>query len=130
MSPDPASRGPGSVPNIPVEHRSRRRYEMALEVRCEAADSGEFFIGKTCDLSSRGVRFQIDKAFLPGKMLQLRIRWPFLLADVCPLQLVILGRVIRSDQSGTVITVARHEFRTLGANCCAQPERAQVSLVA
>src|SRR5438045_3464140 len=131
MSPDPASRVPCSAPTVPVEQRSHRRYEMALEFRCKPRGSSETLVGKTCDLSRQGVRFRAEKTFLPGRMLQLHIRWPFLLAEVCPLQLVILGRVLRSDQSGTVITITRHEFRTLGtaANGSAQPGHARDSMV-
>jgi hypothetical protein len=130
MSPDPPSPVPSSALNIPVERRSHCRYEMALEVRCKPRASSEILIGKTCDLSSRGLRFQVEKTFLPGEMLQLYIRWPFLLNDVCPLQLVILGHVIRSDQSGTVIAVTHHEFRTLGTAATAQPGHGRVSMVA
>ena len=114
MSPDPAPNVHFAAAKIPIEHRSHRRYAIALQVRCKRADSSEVFHGKTCDLSSGGVRFRIEKTFLPGTKLQLHIRWPFFLADGCPLQLVVSGRVIRSDRSGIVITSTRHEFRTLG----------------
>jgi len=132
MSPDPASHIPGSAQLVRVEQRSHRRYELALEVRCKPRGSSEVLVGKTCDLSRRGVRFRAEKTFLPGHILQLHIQWPFLLAEVCPLQLVILGRVLRSDQSGTVITVTRHEFRTIGtaANGSAQPGHTRDSMVA
>ncbi len=114
MSPDPTPRfSPNSANHALVEHRSHRRYEIALEVRCRPVGSRAVFAGKTCDISSRSARFQTGKAFPPGKLLQLHIFWPFLLADVRPLQLVMLGRVVRSDGTGTVITAMRHEFRIL-----------------
>ena len=131
MSPDPASHVLSSSSEIGFEQRSRSRYEIALEVRCQLPDSGETLTGKTCDLSSNSIRFQVKTTFLPGTKLQLHIKWPFLLADVCPLQLVILGQVIRSDRTGTAVIMKRHEFRTLGSAGFrdAQSERLEVSLV-
>ena len=122
MSPDPALNVRIARPKVAIEHRSQRRYAMALAVRCESADSSEVFDGNTCDLSSAGVRFRAAKTFLPGTKLQLYIRWPFVLADGCRLQLAIKGRVLRSDRSGIVITAIRHEFRTSGTAASSRPQ--------
>ena len=40
---------------------------------------------------------------------------PALLNDTCPLKLVALGRVIRSNFEEAVIEIERYEFRTQGA---------------
>ena len=117
MSPDPTPRFHLSLTGTaPIERRSRQRYEITLDALCETANSGETFIGKTCDFSSGGVRFQADRPLQPGKFIRLRVRWPFLLADALPLQLVIHGRVVRSDEGGTAAVIVSHELRTRGMN--------------
>jgi hypothetical protein len=44
----------------------------------------------------------------------LSISWPVLLHNVAPLQLVVYGRIVRSDGNRTAIRMVQHEFRTAG----------------
>jgi hypothetical protein len=43
------------------------------------------------------------------------LNWPFLLEGVCPLRLVMKGRIVRSDVRGIAIQSSYHEFRTAGS---------------
>jgi hypothetical protein len=44
--------------------------------------------------------------------IELVMKWPFLLHGVRPMNLVMLGSVVRSDSKGSAVRVIRHEFRT------------------
>jgi hypothetical protein len=39
------------------------------------------------------------------------IDWPALLDQRCPLRLVITGKILRSDQTGTAVGIIRYDFR-------------------
>jgi hypothetical protein len=45
---------------------------------------------------------------------QLNIAWPVLLHNSSPLQLAVIGRIVRSDNDRTAIEIIQHEFRTVG----------------
>ena len=70
--------------------------------------------GYTKDLGRKGLRFASEDPPPRDSDLELRIEWPFLLQDVCPLELRVWGRVLRSDDRGTVVRMSRYEFRTRG----------------
>ena len=46
--------------------------------------------------------------------MKLSITWPALLDDVCPMQLSLVGRVLRSDGCFAACTLDKYEFRTRG----------------
>jgi hypothetical protein len=97
-----------------IERRSHRRFELELELRCKLMDSREVFPGKTCDLCSGGVRFQVDCHIPVGTNVELSILWPVLLGNVCVLKLVMRGPVVRSGADGIAIQRVSYEFRTAG----------------
>jgi hypothetical protein len=49
-----------------------------------------------------------------GGSIELVMNWPFLLEGVCPLKLVMRGRIVRSDGQRVAIQAEQHEFRTAG----------------
>jgi hypothetical protein len=67
------------------------------------------------DLSRKGIRFSSDDPPPRAAEVELLIEWPFLLQNVCPLELRVWGRVLRSDDQGTVVRMSKYEFRTVGA---------------
>ena len=85
---------------------------MELELHCKLVGSGESFLGKTSDMSSKGVRFHAPRTFLIGATVELRIKWPTPLHETLPLELVLEGRVIRSEESGIAIHVYCYAFGT------------------
>lgn len=98
------------------DRRSERRYQSEMELRFRYVCRGVTYFGsgRTQDLSRSSVRFRTDTPPLAGTEMELRISWPFLLQNVCPLELMVWGRVIRTDARGTVLEMTDHEFRTCG----------------
>jgi hypothetical protein len=76
--------------------------------------------GMTLDISSGGVLFHVNDVFetkdiLPdGGMIELAIKWPLLLDEVCPLKLVVRGCIVRRDDTRLAVKTEQHEFRTAG----------------
>jgi hypothetical protein len=71
-------------------------------------------------MSSSGILFTAEHDLQQGKRLEMSVSWPARLDDKCNLKLVVKGRVIRSEEGRTAMTIEKYEFRT----------RAQNSLVA
>jgi len=104
---------------IAGERRYDRRYELHLElhwklirrrkVLCEGA-------GRTVDVSSGGILVEVGRSLPAGLNLELSIAWPVLLHDVAPLQLTVVGRIVRSEGRMAAIRTVQHEFRTLAAS--------------
>ena len=65
----------------------------------------------TSDISSGGVFLKTDRVLPVSKQIQVFIDWPALLDQRCPLRLVITGKVLRSDESGSAIGIIRYDFR-------------------
>lgn len=100
------------------DRRRCPRYNYELEVRFEQhGPDGELRIGHgtTEDLSRRGLRFRADERLEAGEELVLRIAWPGLLQNVCPLELLLRGVVTRVTDRGTIVSIGSYEFRTCGA---------------
>ena len=114
---------------IAGERRGDRRYPLMLDLRWRlihrkrVLDTGE---GRTLDFSSGGVRFESGRKLPEGFDVELAISWPVLLHNVAPLQLVVHGRVVRSEGGQIAVRMIQHEFRTVGmpANHCDAPPKA------
>jgi len=102
------------IDSISGDRRAARRYDLQLEVRWtlirrrRAVDSG---VGRTIDISSRGVLFEADRPLPLAWNVELSVFWPVLLGDVAPLQLAISGAIVRSQGQRVAIRMHRHEFR-------------------
>jgi hypothetical protein len=108
------------MPRADLIHGDRRadqRYacEMPLRFFYPSGGSQHAGGGYTKDLGRKGIRFVSDDPPPKDTDLELRIEWPFLLQNVCPLELRVWGRVLRSDVRGTVVRLSRYEFHTCGA---------------
>lgn len=98
------------------DRRADTRYGLAMPLRFLYSSRGCVCVGTglTIDLARKGVRFLADDPPPEGTELELRIEWPFLLQNVCPLELRIWGRVLRIEQGEAVISMAKYEFHTCG----------------
>jgi hypothetical protein len=102
---------------IAGDRRVHRRYPTLLDLRWKllhrkhVLDAGE---GSTLDLSSGGVRFESGRALPEGFNVELAISWPALLHNITPMQLVVQGRIVRSEGGKIAIRMIQHEFRTVG----------------
>src|SRR5215472_8628732 len=100
------------------ERRFDRRYEIALDLRWKLVrrrkvlDTG---VGRTVDLSSGGIKFEAGRPLPVGLGIELSIAWPALLHNIAPMQLVVTGRIVRTNGTQTAIHMVQHEFRTAGA---------------
>lgn len=98
------------------DRRIDRRYSHEMELQFSYSVRGVNYYGSgmTADLSRGAVRFLCDNPPPNGVDVELRIAWPFLLQNVCPLELVVLGKPIKTDERGTVLAMSHYEFRTCG----------------
>src|SRR5437870_3789431 len=81
------------------ERRGDRRYDLSLNVRWKLIRRRrvlEMGAGITIDLSSGGILLETDRQLPIGLNVELSISWPVLLHNVAPLQLVVVGRVVRA----------------------------------
>jgi hypothetical protein len=118
MSPAPAhARATRLLEIDPTEHRSHSRYPIKLDAEYRVLKKGrvEHGFGRTLNISSGGVFFETKAALPSSGPIELLVSWPFLLEGVCPLKLLMRGRIVRIDGKGVAIKFKHHEFRTAGA---------------
>jgi len=97
------------------DRRTCVRYPIALDLRYrastpEASDAGR--LSTTVEISSQAISFSTPEPLPAGAYVETSIRWPFLLDNRTPLQLVADGKVVRSADGKTVIRIHKYEFRT------------------
>ena len=118
MSPAPAADFGKLGERRQADQRSHQRYPIILEVDYKLLHRGRVDSqgsGRTRNMCSGGVLLDTEHALPKGSLIELMIHWPFLLEGVCPLKLVMQGRIVRSDKRGVAIQARHHEFRTAGA---------------
>jgi hypothetical protein len=104
---------------IAGERRQDRRYELQLEVkwklirRRRVLDTG---IGQTIDMSSGGILFDAGRNLPAGLNVELSVTWPVLLHNVAPMQLLAVGKIVRSVGRRVAIQTTQHEFRTVAVH--------------
>jgi hypothetical protein len=101
----------------PIERRSHCRYPITLRVeykvkRNQPEQRGS---GRTRNVSSGGVLFdaddfEADQSFPIGSTIELTIRWPFIPDAVCPIKLLVKGRIIRTASKGVAVRTSYHQF--------------------
>ena len=112
---------PGAGVNLEKEKNDRRaadRFPIEREVRYKILDKkdvDEVGLGKTINMSSKGMLFSTDHHLLPGKRMELSISWPAQMDEEISLKLVASGRVVRSEGGRAAIDIDQYEFRTQAA---------------
>jgi len=105
-----------STPEVSSDSHLRKAFPLELDLRylmLYGAHLGQMGSGKTLNISSRQVQFTADRSLGVGAPVRLSIAWPALLNGNCPLQLVVCGCIVRSEQKFThLLTIEQHEFRT------------------
>lgn len=106
----------GRTEIIHGDRRLDRRYQHEMELRFtyKLGSALQFGSGRTVDLSRGAVRFVAENPPPDGTHVELRIAWPYLLQNVCPLELVVRGTTVTTSERGTVLTMGDYEFRTCG----------------
>jgi hypothetical protein len=105
----------GASGTMNIERRFKARYPVELNVRYQTYGqttpvSG---VGRTINFSSSGVLVAASETVADGARLKLVIEWPSLLNGTTPLQLITLGRVVRSSASGFAVALEHYQFRTM-----------------
>jgi PilZ domain len=105
------------------DRRKDRRYAVEIPLRFTYMQKDVAYLGagKVLDLSRGGCRFATDCPPPNGTEVELRLAWPFLLQNVCPLELLIRGEVSKTTVRGTVVRMHHYEFRTCGPRSFDQP---------
>ncbi len=100
-----------------LERRAAKRFPLEQEVRFRLFNRNgtEFGLGKTVNMSSRGVLIRTDHQLMPGDRVEVSVNWPVRLNNECPLKLVATGRVVRAQPGQAAILIERYEFRTQGS---------------
>ena len=108
---------------IPLERRSKTRYPIELSVKYRTL--GRYHrltgMGRTSNLSSSGMLIMTEQRMAVGARLELNIEWPSLLDGLIPLQVVAVGKVVRSSDCGFAFAFTQYQFRTLSRKLQSTP---------
>jgi len=114
MPSTPANARRTKQPAHEVERRLYVRYPFILNVdyKLLATGSGEQIgVGKTVNLSGRGVLFEATDALPARTLVEITIDWPFVKEEGSDApKLVMRGRVVRTDSKLVAVRVSRSEF--------------------
>lgn len=97
------------------EKRESNRFPVQQEMQYRVLHSNVEAIsgsGRTLDMSSSGILFSTEQRLHPGRLVEVAINWPARLDGKCPLKLVAVGRIVRSEPHRAAVKIERYEFRT------------------
>lgn len=98
------------------ERRVKYRYPVELNVRYQAvgAAGGPISgVGQTINMSSGGMFLACTGNIPDGTRLKIFVEWPSLLNGTTPLQLIMVGTVVRSTALGVSISFESYQFKTM-----------------
>jgi hypothetical protein len=98
---------------IHQDRRDDRRYPIELELQYKVLARSRTHLqgdGRTLNMSSGGILFGGDQNLPAGAFVEISIHWPVLLQNACPLTLLIVGRVVRSEDQRIAVKTSRYEF--------------------
>jgi len=97
------------------ERRVKSRYRLELNARYHtmAAVGPVAGVGQTVNMSSSGLLLSGVGNIPEGTRMKVFVEWPSLLNGTTPLQLITVGRVVRSTDAGVSITFESYQFRTM-----------------
>jgi hypothetical protein len=99
---------------IQSERRGNRRYHLELDVRYKVLRRGGVLFegtGKTVDISTRGLMFATPALIPVGAQIEITVSWPIRVSGIYPIQLSVMGYVVRSDAGGTGVRMTIREFQ-------------------
>ena len=102
------------------ERRASVRFPIRCAVRYAMYSPGKNTLhragqGWTIEISNQCLLFTADAPLPLGPHIELFVDWPAKLDGAIGLNLVISGRVVRTDGNSVVVAFAKHEFRTRGS---------------
>lgn len=113
---EPAAEPQRSVVADVRDRRSDRRYPITLPLQYKLVRNGKSLLGfgRTLNISTHGVLFELDDAVPAGGQIELALNWPLMLQGSCCLRLVMRGSILRTDEKTIALQAKSHEFRTAG----------------
>jgi hypothetical protein len=99
-----------------TERRAKVRYPIRLSVRYRGRRMGGVTgVGLTLNLSSSGILVESPRQQKVGvgTRLEVSVEWPVMLDGTSPLQLVVRGRVVRSEMLRFAVSFQGYQFRTM-----------------
>lgn len=95
------------------ERRASKRFPIALKLRYRLLGNRAktFRNGITVNMSSQGVLFVDEHNLTVGTKVEAHIYWPVKLQELVPLNLVLVGSVVRLEVGYIALAFTRHEFR-------------------
>ena len=101
----------------PGDRRRSKRMPIERDVRYTVLRrQGQAGLGKTVNMSAGGVLFTTKDILPKGACVELVVSWPALLDGVVPMKLVVIGRLVRSDEMQAALVIESYEFKTRGPN--------------
>jgi len=109
-----------AVPLAPNERRSRIRFSVVVNLEYTLLKAGQVEYrgyGRMVNISSSGVLFEatdIQAGKFPDDIERVRIKmdWPLMLNDGCPLTLELFGRLVRRDARMLAVEIDHYDFHT------------------
>ncbi len=71
-------------------------------------------VGRTINISSKALLLEAENPLPAGSDIEVALEWPAMLNNECGLSLVVSGKVIRSDELSSAVSIMRYQFRTRG----------------
>jgi hypothetical protein len=106
-----------------INARFTRRLAVSYETLEPPMLSGQR-TGETLNIGSKGLLFTSNDQFRAGQLVQVSLDWPVRLDNQVRLKLVAAGRIVRSVNGQTDMTIDKYEFRT--RRVAAKPQASHV----
>jgi hypothetical protein len=113
------------------ERRNNSRYPLQEELSYRVIQTSADTVtgsGATVNMGSGGILFTTQEKLPVGRTVEVAVNWPAKLGGICPLRLVAIGRVVRSEETCAAVRIQRYEFKTRSTRVpVAAPIQAQAS---
>ena len=108
------------------ERRASRRFPVVMRLEYKLFRHTEFVcqgVGRTVNISSRGVLFRADRPLERDYRVELSIEWPLQDGKREPLRLQALCEIVRTQEEEAAVRIMRHVFRAGPAEEAAEGDR-------
>ena len=106
------------------DRRKAKRYLIERKIVIRTPE--ETGVGKTLNISSRGLLVTTSINLAEGSLVELAVDWPVELNGECKLSFIVSGNVVRARETTAAIRIRRYQFRTRGQGQFVEPNRKRV----
>lgn len=100
-----------------LDRRGNSRFPVQEEVVYKVLSSKSAPLvgrGRTLNIGSGGILFTTESNLTVGRAVEISVNWPARIGGTCPLKLVALGKVIRSEAGKAAVRIEKYQFKTRG----------------